>query len=336
MNVSAAVNLVSPNSSSASSGRTVRSWPIMPPTRALTPTSSENWARFSRSPSGPASVGGRGRCAHRPTASGWPLQCRPGVGAAVEHRHVAVAAGGEDAGAGHRPFAVPAHHRHRPVGDGAVGEAAELDVDRPGDVAGLELAALADVDHGADDLVRVDERDPGDLAAGRSPGVDAAVELADDVLVADVEALADDLVAVLVVAGDDHDRPVEVDEPAEPAGEHRSQRRSRSNRARARRRTRRSVGRSTIRAPAATCGRRCRRRAGRVGELRVVAWSAPVELGQPGEVGRERTEPGQQLLDEGVLVVDAEQVVGGPLRPSVVVRSAPPGAEQNEPAPWVG
>ena len=51
MNVSVAVKAVSPNSASASSGRTVRSWPIMPPTRALTPTSSANWPRFSLSPS---------------------------------------------------------------------------------------------------------------------------------------------------------------------------------------------------------------------------------------------------------------------------------------------
>ena len=51
MNVSAAVNAVSPNTSSARRGRTVRSWPIIPPTRALTATRRENWARFSRSPS---------------------------------------------------------------------------------------------------------------------------------------------------------------------------------------------------------------------------------------------------------------------------------------------
>ena len=50
MKVSVAVKAVSPNSSSASSGRTVRSWPIMPPTSALTPTSSENWARFCAQP----------------------------------------------------------------------------------------------------------------------------------------------------------------------------------------------------------------------------------------------------------------------------------------------
>ena len=36
MKVSAAVNAVSPNTRSASSGRTVRSWPIIPPTSALT------------------------------------------------------------------------------------------------------------------------------------------------------------------------------------------------------------------------------------------------------------------------------------------------------------
>ena len=41
-----------------------------------------------------------------------------------------------------------------------------------------------------------------------------------------------------------------------------------------------------------------------------MAWAAPVELGEPREVGGEGAEPGQQLLDEGVLVVDAEQGVG--------------------------
>ena len=51
MKVSVEENAVSPNSCSASSGRTVRSWPIIPPTSALTPTSRRNWPRFSRSPS---------------------------------------------------------------------------------------------------------------------------------------------------------------------------------------------------------------------------------------------------------------------------------------------
>ena len=50
MNVRVAVNAVRWNVRTARSGRTVRSWPIIPPTRALTPTSSENCARFSRRP----------------------------------------------------------------------------------------------------------------------------------------------------------------------------------------------------------------------------------------------------------------------------------------------
>ena len=37
--------------------------------------------------------------------------------------------------------------------------------------------------------------------------------------VSDVEALADDLVTVLAVAGDDDDRTIELSEPAEPTGE---------------------------------------------------------------------------------------------------------------------
>ena len=53
------------------------------------------------------------RCAHRPTASGCPLPRGPGVGPAVEDGDVTVAAAGEQAGAGHGPLAVAAHHGHR-------------------------------------------------------------------------------------------------------------------------------------------------------------------------------------------------------------------------------
>jgi len=45
------VNALSAKTWSASSGSTVRSWPIMPPTSALTETSKVNCARFSRRPS---------------------------------------------------------------------------------------------------------------------------------------------------------------------------------------------------------------------------------------------------------------------------------------------
>ena len=51
MKVSAEENAASPKASSASSGRTVRSWPSIPPTRAFTATSRTNCPRFSLSPS---------------------------------------------------------------------------------------------------------------------------------------------------------------------------------------------------------------------------------------------------------------------------------------------
>ena len=51
MKVSATVIPVRPNSSLASSGRTVRSWPNIPPTKALTTTNNVNWARLARRPS---------------------------------------------------------------------------------------------------------------------------------------------------------------------------------------------------------------------------------------------------------------------------------------------
>jgi hypothetical protein len=45
------VKAVSPKTSRAINGRTVRSCPIIPPTKPLTPTSSTNWPAFSRRPS---------------------------------------------------------------------------------------------------------------------------------------------------------------------------------------------------------------------------------------------------------------------------------------------
>ena len=50
MKLVVAVNAVSPKVRVAISGSTVRSWPTMPPTSALTPTRRLNWARFWRSP----------------------------------------------------------------------------------------------------------------------------------------------------------------------------------------------------------------------------------------------------------------------------------------------
>ena len=49
------------------------------------------------------------------------------------------------------------------------------------------------------------------------------------------------------------------------------------------------------------------------GQRVVAAGSEPVQLGKPGEVGREGAEPGEEPLDEVVLVGDAEQWVRAPL-----------------------
>ena len=68
----------------------------------------------------------------------------------------------------------------------------------------------------------VDERDRPDREPGIGPGGEAAVELAEDRLVADGEALADEVDAVGAVVEDEHHGPVEGDQPTEPAGEHRS------------------------------------------------------------------------------------------------------------------
>ena len=57
MKVNAVVSAVNPNTFVARSGRTVRSWPIIPPTSALMPTRSVNCARFARSPRRTAGLG---------------------------------------------------------------------------------------------------------------------------------------------------------------------------------------------------------------------------------------------------------------------------------------
>src|SRR3989441_5412853 len=53
------VKVLSPKTSLAMSGSSVRSWPTMPPTRAFTPTSRANCGRLARSPSrGALGLGG--------------------------------------------------------------------------------------------------------------------------------------------------------------------------------------------------------------------------------------------------------------------------------------
>ena len=78
------------------------------------------------------------------------------------------------------------------------------------------------------------------------------------------------------------------------------------------------------------------RQPGERGQAVVEAWPEPVQLGEAREVGREPSEAGEQLLDERVLVGACSNGFVLRSRPMVVVRSVAPGAEQNDPAPWVG
>ena len=85
-------------------------------------------------------------------------------------------------------------------------EGAGPDVDRPGDMSGLELGGLPDIDHerplrgAGDELGREIGRrhgvGPFDGSAGGEPGVDPAVEGAGDRLVADPIGLALEVVEI--------------------------------------------------------------------------------------------------------------------------------------------
>ena len=217
---------------SASSGRTVRSWPIIPPTRALTPTSSENWARFARSPrwTGAARPGRAGAVIgaglqRRPVAVG------PVVGSADEHGDVAAAGAGEQARGGHGPLAVPAHHDGRAArGRRRRGPARSPSstCSAPGTCPAANslswrTSSTATPAVAARQRAGLDERDGRDGTAAGGPRVDAAGELAGEVLVADLRACQTTR-GVLVGVEDEDERPVGGDEPAEPGGERGAQR----------------------------------------------------------------------------------------------------------------
>ncbi len=280
---------------------------------------------------------GVGRCAHRPTTSGWPLDSAHVSGPPSRTvtsrwpRRVRMLA----------PVMARSPCPHITV-TGPAGTVLSARLPSSMLIAPATWPARysvcwrtsINVDHG---LGWSDEWDAGDRSTCCAPGVDAAVELADDVVVSDVECLADDLVTVLVGAGDDHDRPVEVGDPAEPAGEHRSQR----------------VGDRT----GDVAGRELCDRSGiddqrpgdnvevdgvdiepfKLRQVRIPARAAPVQLGQSGEIARERPEPGEELFDEGVFVVDSEQGIGGALasQRGRAVGAAWCRAERAAPVRWV-
>ena len=206
-----------------------------------------------------------------------------------------------------------------------IGEGAQLEVNGVGQVAGAELVALPNVDHarcrrasevgggpGRRHQRRCDDRKPG-----RLPCVETARELTDQVVVADLERLPDDLVDLLIGVAHDHDRPRRVRHPAEPGRERRSKRVGH----RARKVPRREVGRradvdhlTTRGDDRPNLGRGQPGQDGRLGRRR---GAEPVQLTEAGEVGRVAAQPGEQSGHElrfGCPTVDADQQrVGGSL-----------------------
>src|SRR5205807_6985997 len=125
----------------------------------------------------------------------------------------------EEAGGGHGPFAVSAHHRHRPGRERVAGDRARLEVAGGGEMSRLVLAALSHINNGAGTLFDRGERDGGDVAAARLPGVDTTVELAEQRLVSDVAGLADQFGAVVVPVEHEDQRRAVGNDPTEPARE---------------------------------------------------------------------------------------------------------------------
>jgi len=139
----------------------------------------------------------------------------------VDHPEVLVAGSLEEAGGGHGPLAMAAHHRNRPLGQlrrqPVAGEGAQLDGDRAGKVALGDLAGLADIQDNAGlvaELLGLHDRELGPGETGRPPGGHPAGQLAGQVVVADGAALAGQLPTVLVLVQDEDQRLGVVEEPA--------------------------------------------------------------------------------------------------------------------------
>ena len=133
-----------------------------------------------------------------------------------------------------RAIAAGADRRDRAVAREAIehlGQVAGADVGRARDVAGLVLGRLADVDderrlrptgrERRGEGIDVKARPGLDRAPGTPPGVEAAVDVADDRVEPDAQRLARQVVEVGGVLHEEDDRPVGVDDPAEPRPERR-------------------------------------------------------------------------------------------------------------------
>src|SRR5438874_6002759 len=100
----------------------------------------------------------------------------------------------------------------------------ELDVARTEHMTGQELITLTNIQNrGTIERGGLDQRNRRDRKAGRGPRREPAAELAREGFDTNSEALAHDLVTILIVVGDEYNWPRRVDEPAQPRREHRPQ-----------------------------------------------------------------------------------------------------------------
>ena len=138
-----------------------------------------------------------------------------------------MAGAGEQAGCAHCPFTVPAHDHRRFVRDlcGPLRNVAELDVHGAGQMPVEVFRSLSDVDDAAAvKLSGPGQRDAGGVVARGRPCRHCPVEFADDVVVSDFGGLPSNFGRVLIRIARDDQWSVGRREPAQPGGEHRSQR----------------------------------------------------------------------------------------------------------------
>jgi hypothetical protein len=139
-----------------------------------------------------------------------------------EHCELTPAGPGEQAGRGHRAFAVTAHHYHRlgrKRGRRTGSESSEFDVRRSREVTGRVLVGLPDIeDRPIADRIGADHRDPPHRSARFRPRAQPTGQLAGDAIVADLQCLPGDFGRVLVGVAHEHQRAIRFDQPAQPSG----------------------------------------------------------------------------------------------------------------------
>jgi hypothetical protein len=132
----------------------------------------------------------------------------------------------QQAGRAHRAFPVAAHHDGRLVGQiaGPRSDLAEFDVHGAGQVSGDVFGVLPDVQNMTTvELAGWSQRDMGGFMAGRGPRCHRSVEFPGDVVIPDFGGLPSDLGGILVFVAHDDQRTIGGRQPAQPAGENRTQ-----------------------------------------------------------------------------------------------------------------